>query len=87
MSERVITYIDGFNFYFGLKSAGWKRYYWLNLQVMAQNLEAYQFTVAIIPASSLLAESYDDLRTTAEKRTPAMDKKRDSVAQDVVRFF
>ena len=54
---------------------------------MQEREEAYQFTVAIIPASSLLAESYDDLRTTAEKRTPAMDKKRDSVAQDVVRFF
>lgn len=38
MNERVIAYIDGFNLYFGLKSAGWKRLYWLNLQAMAQNL-------------------------------------------------
>lgn len=38
MNERVIAYIDGFNLYFGLKSAGWKRFYWLNLQAMAQNL-------------------------------------------------
>jgi uncharacterized LabA/DUF88 family protein len=38
MSERVVAYIDGFNLYFGLKSAGWKRYYWLNLQLLAQNL-------------------------------------------------
>jgi hypothetical protein len=38
MSERVVAYIDGFNLYFGLKSAGWKRYYWLNLQALAQNL-------------------------------------------------
>ncbi len=36
--DRVIAYIDGFNLYFGLKSAGLKRYYWLNLQAMAQNL-------------------------------------------------
>ncbi len=36
--ERVIVYIDGFNLYFGLKSKGWKRYYWLNLQRLAQNL-------------------------------------------------
>lgn len=36
--ERVITYIDGFNLYFGLKSKGWRRYYWLNLQLLAQNL-------------------------------------------------
>jgi uncharacterized LabA/DUF88 family protein len=36
--ERVIAYIDGFNLYFGLKSAGLRRYYWLNLQTMARNL-------------------------------------------------
>ena len=38
MNERIIAYIDGFNLYFGLRSAGWKRFYWLNLQAMAQNL-------------------------------------------------
>jgi len=36
--ERVIAYIDGFNLYFGLKSSKWQRYYWLNLQLMVQNL-------------------------------------------------
>jgi uncharacterized LabA/DUF88 family protein len=36
--QRVIAYIDGFNLYFGLKSARWQRYYWLNLQLLAQNL-------------------------------------------------
>lgn len=35
---RVIVYIDGFNLYFGLKSKGWQRYYWLNLQQLAQKL-------------------------------------------------
>lgn len=38
MNERVIAYIDGFNLYFGLKSKGWKRYYWLNQKAMVQNL-------------------------------------------------
>ena len=38
MKQRVITYIDGFNLYFGLKAARWKRFYWLNLQAMAKNL-------------------------------------------------
>jgi uncharacterized LabA/DUF88 family protein len=32
---RVIAYIDGFNLYFGLKSKGWKRYYWLDLPALA----------------------------------------------------
>jgi uncharacterized LabA/DUF88 family protein len=36
--ERAICYIDGFNLYFGLKSKGWKRYYWLNVQCMIENL-------------------------------------------------
>lgn len=30
--QRVIAYIDGFNFYFGLRSEPrWKRYYWLDV--------------------------------------------------------
>lgn len=36
--ERVIAYVDGFNIYFGLRSKGWRRYYWLNIQMLAQNL-------------------------------------------------
>ncbi len=28
---RVNFYFDGFNFYFGLKSKGWKAFYWLDL--------------------------------------------------------
>ena len=38
MPARVIVYIDGFNLYFGLKSKGWKRYYWLNLKKLAENI-------------------------------------------------
>jgi len=36
--ERVIAYIDGFNLYFGLRASHWSRYYWLNLQLLAENL-------------------------------------------------
>lgn len=38
MNQRVIAYIDGFNLYFGLRAAGWKRFYWLNLQTLVRNL-------------------------------------------------
>jgi len=31
MKKKVIVYVDGFNFYFGLRSMGWKCYYWLDL--------------------------------------------------------
>ncbi len=37
-STRVISYIDGFNVYFGLKSKGWKKYYWLDLVNMSAAL-------------------------------------------------
>jgi uncharacterized LabA/DUF88 family protein len=36
--ERVVAYVDGFNLYFGLKSRGWRRYYWLNICLLAENL-------------------------------------------------
>lgn len=36
--QRVITYVDGFNLYFGLKSSKWHKYYWLNIQKLAHNL-------------------------------------------------
>lgn len=35
-NKRIIAYIDGFNLYFGLKDSGYRRYYWLNLQRMAE---------------------------------------------------
>jgi uncharacterized LabA/DUF88 family protein len=38
MNTRVIAYIDGFNLYFGLRAAGLKRFYWLNVQALARNL-------------------------------------------------
>ncbi|MFA5292655.1 MAG: NYN domain-containing protein [Phycisphaerae bacterium] len=35
---KVITYVDGFNLYFGLRAGNFKRFYWLNIKAMAQNL-------------------------------------------------
>lgn len=35
---RVMAYVDGFNLYFGLKAAGFKRYYWLDVAALANNL-------------------------------------------------
>jgi uncharacterized LabA/DUF88 family protein len=36
--KKVIAYVDGFNLYFGLRDANFKRFYWLNIKAMAQNL-------------------------------------------------
>jgi uncharacterized LabA/DUF88 family protein len=36
--RRIAVYVDGFNLYFGLKDAGWKRHYWLDIWQLAENL-------------------------------------------------
>ena len=36
--QRVTVYMDGFNLYYGLKSKGWRRYYWLDLRRLAMKL-------------------------------------------------
>jgi uncharacterized LabA/DUF88 family protein len=35
---RVIAYIDGFNLYHGLRSKGWRKYYWLDLRALAASM-------------------------------------------------
>jgi uncharacterized LabA/DUF88 family protein len=36
--QRVIAYVDGFNLYFGLKQAGFKRHFWLDVAALAVSL-------------------------------------------------
>lgn len=36
--SRVVVYVDGFNLYFGLKSARLKRLYWLDLVALAEKM-------------------------------------------------
>ena len=36
--QRVAAYIDGFNLYFGLRQSKLRRYYWLNPELLIQNL-------------------------------------------------
>lgn len=38
MAEQVIAYIDGFNFYFGLREKGWQKYYWVNPWLVCEHL-------------------------------------------------
>lgn len=38
LKRRVVVYIDGFNFYFGLKDMEWTRCYWLDFHRYAQAL-------------------------------------------------
>lgn len=34
----MIAYVDGFNLYYGIRTKGWQRYYWLNIRMMATGL-------------------------------------------------
>ena len=45
VKNRVISYIDGFNLYYGLKSKGWKKYYWLDLVSLSKALLKSQQTL------------------------------------------
>ena len=36
--SRVISYVDGFNVYFGLKEKGWQRYYWLDFAAVTRSM-------------------------------------------------
>ena len=55
--RRVAVYIDGLNLYYGLKSKGWRRYYWLDVQRLSESLmRPYQrlqfvryFTAELLP--------------------------------------
>lgn len=57
--ERVSVYVDGFNLYYGLRARGWRRYYWLDLRSMAENLlrpnqtlvAVRYFTANLLPVS------------------------------------
>jgi len=66
--SRVITYIDGFNLYFGLKSKGWRRFYWLDLHRLSQNL--------LRPAQQLAAVKYFTSRVSDSPRDPGKDRRQ-----------
>lgn len=64
--ERVITYVDGFNLYFGLKSARLERFLWLDLNKLSLNL--------LKPAQKLVKTKY----FTARIAGPPDKQKRQS---------
>lgn len=55
--QRVIVYVDGFNFYYGLKSnRHWKRYYWLDIVKL--------FSLFLRDNQELVCVKYFSARTT-----------------------
>ena len=57
-TQRVAAYIDGFNLYYGLRSKGWRRYYWLDLSLLIRKL--------LRPGQQLVAVRYFTARVLPE---------------------
>lgn len=79
--ERVVAYVDGFNLYFGLKHAGFKRHYWLDIAALAVSL--------LKPGQQLAATHYFTARIRDNGRN-VPDRKRqndylEALAQQGVR--
>jgi hypothetical protein len=68
--ERVIAYIDGFNLYFGLKSKGWRRYYWLDPRALVLNL--------LKPTQQLVFTKYFTARITSPTVNIAVEMVKDA---------
>ena len=62
MARRVTTYIDGFNLYYGLREKDLRRYYWLDLVRLSENL--------LKPGQRLVAVRYFTAGVFAEADDP-----------------
>ena len=60
--ERVIAYVDGFNLYYGLRSKGWKRFYWLNIQSLVSHLLKPNQTLVTTKYFTAIVRRPDDKR-------------------------
>lgn len=65
--ERVIVYVDGFNLYYGLKSKGWRRYYWIDMRRLAENL--------LLPGQVLAAVRYFTARISPRPGSTSQSKR------------
>ncbi len=68
--QRVIAYVDGFNLYFGLKQSGFKRYYWLDVAMLARHL--------LKPEQQLVATHYFTARIRDNGRNAADQKRQNT---------
>lgn len=71
---RTIIYIDGFNLYYGLRSKGWRKYYWLNLQCLSQKL--LKLDQRLIAAKYFTARVSAGNKATSGKAREKMESKR-----------
>ena len=63
--QKVIVYVDGFNFYFGLKDKKWKRYYWLDFVAFFEGL--------LRPHQELVEVKYFSAKSTNTAKSERQD--------------
>ena len=67
-TQRVAVYVDGFNLFYGLRSKGWRRYYWLDVHRLAENL--------LRPGQTLAAVRYFTARVFHDPRDPGKQERQ-----------
>ncbi len=76
MRKRVNIYIDGFNFYYGLKNKWKRKYYWLDVvpffqEFMTEKQELqYVYYFTAVPKNNIGKKDRQDLFFSANKQNP-----------------
>lgn len=73
--QRVIVYVDGFNFYYGLKAKGWKKFYWLDIikffsSMLNENQDLVEVNYFSARPHDQAASKRQDLFFSANKLNP-----------------
>ena len=85
--KKVIVYVDGYNFYYGLKNGGakWKRHYWLDMvkffeQMMLPDQELIEVNYySAVPLDDQQAADNQDVLFRTERRDRYLFHSRNSM--------
>ena len=75
--------IDGFNLYHGLRSKGWKKYYWLDLWALAERFLRPGQTLADCLKSGDLKAAYDDRAVSTYISPSLLPQANDEMRREV----
>ena len=74
--QKVIVYVDGFNFYYGLRKNRWRKYYWLDMVRLFESfMRLNQELVAVKYFSARVEDDGKSLRQNAFFQANQMNPK------------
>ncbi len=73
--QRIIVYVDGFNLYFGMKNAGYTRYYWLDVTTLSRSL--LKTNQRLISTKYFTARISGPKRNDSQRKTEYLTKKQE----------